>query len=94
MRVVIQLRPDADLITAVADPRTRVAPADVAGALPGFDLDHDFEPVAIPRRTDNPNYSMSPEHASVLVRGELGDDPATHRRVSELSVVTGVFADP
>ncbi len=94
MRVVIQLRPDADLITAVADPRTRVAPADVAGSLPGFDLDHDFEPVAIPRRTDNPNYSMSPEHASVLVRGELGDDPATHRRVAELSVVTGVFADP
>ncbi|MFI5777930.1 S8 family serine peptidase [Nocardia sp. NPDC051570] len=94
MRVVIQLRPATDLITAVTDPGTRVSPADVVGALPGFDLDHDFEPVAVPRRTDNPNYSMAPEHTAVVIRGELDDDPTTHQRVSELAMVTGVFADP
>ncbi|MCM6775875.1 S8 family peptidase [Nocardia sp. CDC159] len=93
MRVVIQLRPPADLVTAVVDPGTRVAPADVAGEVPGFALDLDFEPVAIPR-VNNPTYSLSPEHASVLVRGELDDDPAVRRQISQFDSITGIFADP
>ena len=48
MRALIQLRPSADLIAAVADPAVSVAPADVAGDLPGFDLDHDFAPLSVP----------------------------------------------
>ncbi|MFF0491617.1 S8 family serine peptidase [Nocardia sp. NPDC004068] len=93
MRVVIELRPTAELITAVADPDVRVAAADVAGELPGLDLDPDFEPVAIPW-LGGPSPSMSPEHATVVVRGRIGDDPDEHRRISETDSVTGVFADP
>lgn len=102
MRVLIQLRPSVDLITAVADPAVPVASADVAGHLPGIVLDHSFAPVAVPksvppvRVTEELTYSPEPADATVVVRGEIGDDDIAGY-VSQLSAargVTGVFADP
>ncbi|MEV0629180.1 S8 family serine peptidase [Nonomuraea wenchangensis] len=57
MRVMIQLRPSPDLVTAVADPSMTVTTADVAAdvmaglaaGLPGVELDPAFAPVAVPR---------------------------------------------
>ncbi|QIS22536.1 S8 family serine peptidase [Nocardia terpenica] len=99
MRVVLQLRPAADMIAAAVDPTVRLAPSDVvSGDLSGFDLDHGYEPVAVPQRMgidDSPAYSLEPQHASVVIRGEIGDD---HDRVIaallQSGAVTGVFADP
>ncbi|WP_405166332.1 S8 family peptidase [Nocardia sp. NBC_01499] len=102
MRVLIQLRPSVDLITAVADRAVSVASADVAGHLPVIVLDHSYRPVAVPKSvpavsgTDRPTFSLAPEDASVLVRGEIDDDGVADS-VTQLSAarsVTGVFADP
>ncbi|MBF6327331.1 S8 family serine peptidase [Nocardia transvalensis] len=97
MRVVIQLRPAADLIAAVADPTVTVAASDVTGKLPGFTLDDVWEPVAVPRppTADQAAYSLQPDHASVLVRGEIGDDDsAALPALSGKRAVAGVFTDP
>ncbi|PXX69327.1 subtilase family protein [Nocardia tenerifensis] len=102
MRVLIQLRPPVDLITAVADRDVPVASADVAGKLPGLELDPDFEPVAVPKTVpgatirDRIRYSLAPQHASVLVRGEVDDDGIADSvsRISATRDVTGIFADP
>jgi subtilisin family serine protease len=109
VRVLIQLRPSPDLVAAVADPATATTASDVADGLPGVVLDHSFMPVAVPRPVpaipygdplslNQPlTYSMAPQDASVVVRGEIADDeissrvsllPATHREV------VAVFADP
>lgn len=102
MRVLIQLRPSVDLITAVADRAVAVASADVAGHLPGIELDRSFAPVAVPKSvppvsdTGRLSYSLDPADASVLVRGEIDDDGIADS-VSQLAAargVTGVFADP
>ncbi|MFC9436455.1 S8 family serine peptidase [Nocardia sp. NPDC057030] len=102
MRVLIQLRPSVDLITAVADRAVPVASADVAGQLPGLVLDHTYTPIAVPKPVpavpdaDQSRYSLAPEHATVLVRGEIDDDGITDAvsRLSAAGGVTGVFADP
>ncbi|MFD6157646.1 S8 family serine peptidase [Nocardia sp. NPDC060256] len=102
MRVLIQLRPSVDLITAVADRAVPVASADVAGHLPGIVLDHSYVPVAVPKSvprvsdTGPLSYSLDPADASVLVRGEIDDDGIADS-VSQLTAargVTGVFGDP
>ncbi|MEZ0073128.1 S8 family serine peptidase [Planotetraspora sp. GP83] len=109
MRVLIQLRPGPDLVAAVADPSVVASASDVADGLPGVVLDHSFTPVAVPRPVpaapggdplslNQPLiYSMAPDEASVLVRGEVADDEIS-TRVSLLPAsrgdVVGVFADP
>ncbi|WP_327117662.1 S8 family peptidase [Nocardia sp. NBC_01730] len=94
MRVLIQLRPAAELVAAVADPAVTVSPSDVIDELPGFVLDRSFAPVAMPRPTgtDQLSYSLAPTDASVLVRGEIADDEVA--ALSRSRTVTGVFADP
>ncbi|WP_245401052.1 S8 family peptidase [Nocardia albiluteola] len=95
MRVVIQLRPATELISAVIDPATQVAPRDVAGALPGFTLDHDYAPVGVPgpgQAVEPAGYLLHPSVASVLVRGDVAEDALA--RLSQSADVTGVFADP
>ncbi|GAA1616979.1 hypothetical protein GCM10009764_45720 [Nocardia ninae] len=102
MRVLIQLRPSVDLITAVADRAVPVASADIAGHLRGIELDDSFAPVAIPKsvaavtESDQLSYALQPDNASVVVRGVIDDD-ALAESLSQLSAsrgVTGVFADP
>ncbi|MBO0853166.1 MAG: S8 family serine peptidase [Nocardia sp.] len=90
MRALIQIRPSADLFAAVADPSVTVAPSEVAGDLPGFELDSGFDPFSIPHPTDS----------LVVIRGEVGDDDLDNT-LSQLSgissehrSVAGVFADP
>lgn len=95
MRVVVQLRPATELISAVIDPATHVAPRDVAGELPGLTLDHDYEPVGVPGRgqaVEPAGFLLHPSVASVLVRGDVADDAVG--ALSQSSTVTGVFADP
>ncbi|MFG3521446.1 S8 family serine peptidase [Nocardia nova] len=92
MRALIQLRPSADLIAAVADPAVSVAPADVAGDLPGFDLDHDFAPLSVPDTVAADRAGAG----SVVVRGQIPDADldATVARLTGTRGVAGVFADP
>ncbi|MGO4649631.1 S8 family serine peptidase [Nocardia sp. 2YAB30] len=98
MRVLIQLRPAAELVAAVADPAVTVGPSDVIDELPGFVLDRSFAPVAVPRQTgtDQLSYSLASTDASVLVRGEIADEEITASvaALSRSRTVTGVFADP
>ncbi|WP_371497259.1 S8 family peptidase [Kitasatospora sp. NBC_00374] len=107
MRVLIQLRPDRDAVAAVLDPAASVAARDLAGRLPGVDLDPTFAPVAIPKALpaeggelltlEQPlTFSMDPRHAGVLVRGEIHDFD-TASRIAMLSArgdVVGVSSDP
>ncbi|MBO3752488.1 S8 family serine peptidase [Streptosporangiaceae bacterium NEAU-GS5] len=109
MRVLIQLRPSPDVVAAVADPAMTATTSDVADGLPGVTLDPGFLPVAVPRPVpaapggdplslNQPLvYSLAPQDASVLVRGEIADDEIT-ARVSLLPSarrdVVGVYSDP
>ncbi|MBF8189538.1 S8 family serine peptidase [Nonomuraea sp. K274] len=109
MRVLIQLRPAPDVVAAVIDPGVVATAADVAGDLPGVLLDRAFTPVPVPRARPvsahgdplSPHqrmaFSLAPEDASVLVRGEIAGDESSTRSallVSAVREVTGVFADP
>ncbi|GII63900.1 hypothetical protein Skr01_39850 [Sphaerisporangium krabiense] len=109
MRVLIQLRPSPDIVAAVAAPDLTATTADVTGELPGVALDHDFTPVPLPRvrpaipggdplSLNQPlDFSMAPEDASVLVRGEISDDDRAARTAllpGRGGSVVGVYADP
>ncbi|GGK93578.1 hypothetical protein Sme01_58710 [Sphaerisporangium melleum] len=109
MRVLIQLRPSPDVVAAVAAPDLAATTADVTDDLPGVVLDHSFAPVALPRaRPAAPGgdplslhqplvFSMAPEEASVLVRGEISDDEGSARMAllpGRVRDVIAVYADP
>lgn len=93
MRALVQLRPSADVIAAVADPGIPVTAAEVAGDLPGFVLDHAYTPLSIPERG---TAAQAAPAGSVVVRGEIADDDreTAVTRLSETREVAGVFADP
>ncbi|MCU1644234.1 MAG: peptidase in kexin sedolisin [Nocardia sp.] len=100
MRLLIQLRPAAELVAAVADPRVTVRSSDILGESGGLVLDDSFAPIVVPgpvpSESDRPTYSSAPEHATVLVRGEIpdGDIAAGIRLLNQSPTITGVFADP
>ncbi|MEO3860408.1 S8 family serine peptidase [Acrocarpospora sp. B8E8] len=108
MRVLIQLRPSPDLVAAVADPTMVATTSDVSDGLPGVVLDHSFTPVAVPRPVPaSPSgdplslnqplvYSMAPDDASVLLRGEMSDDEVNIRMslLPGRRDVVAVYADP
>ncbi|MEV6836560.1 S8 family serine peptidase [Streptomyces sp. NPDC051133] len=105
---MIQLRPEPDVVAAVIDPQVSTTVGEIAGELPGIALDPQFEPVAVPRpqpaapgadplSLESVRYSMAPEHAGVVVRGEIQDyDVAS--RYAMLSAarrdIVGIFSDP
>ncbi|WP_030623054.1 S8 family serine peptidase [Streptomyces sclerotialus] len=110
MRVIVQMRPELDVMQAVVDPAVTTPPAvDVAGSVPGFAVDPAFVPVPIarpkpatpggdPLSLDQPLvFSMAPEDASVLVRGEIQDYDTTSR-VAMLATarpdIVGLSSDP
>ncbi|MFC9132607.1 S8 family serine peptidase [Streptomyces sp. NPDC057099] len=109
MRVLIQMRPERDAVAAVIDPRVTVTADEVAGRVPGVDLDPTFAPVAAPRprpvgesrdplSLEQPlTFSMRAEDAGVLVRGTI-QDYDTASRLGMLAVarpdIIGVYADP
>jgi subtilisin family serine protease len=110
MRVIVQMRPEPDVVQAVVDPQvTTPSAADIAGRIPGLALDAGFAPVAVPQpkpefpdsdplSLDQPlTFSLAPEDASVLVRGEI-EDYDSAGRLAVLSTVrpdiVGVSADP
>ncbi|MFC4530644.1 S8 family peptidase [Sphaerisporangium dianthi] len=109
MRVLIQLRPSPDVVAAVAAPDLVATTADVTDGLPGVALDHSFTPVAFPRALPASAggdplslhqrlvFSMAPEEASVLVRGEISDDESSARLAllpGRGRDVVAVYADP
>ncbi|TMS00023.1 S8 family serine peptidase [Nonomuraea basaltis] len=109
MRVLIQLRPAPDVVAAVLDPGVVTTVADIVADLPGILLDEAFGPVPVPRaRPRSPHgdplslhqrveFSLAPEDASVLVRGEIADAELSTRVTrlqSAVREVTGVFVDP
>ncbi|MET8581574.1 S8 family serine peptidase [Streptomyces collinus] len=105
---MIQMRPGPDVVAAVIDPGVTTTAADVAGPIPGIALDPGFEPVAVPRpqpaapgadplSLETARFSMAPEHASVLVRGEIQDyDVASRYALLALARpdIVGISADP
>jgi subtilisin family serine protease len=109
MRVLIQMKPERDVVEAVANPQLTATTQDVAGAMPGVELDQSFTPVALPRPvpstadgdplslTQPLRFSMRPEDATVLVRGEIHDYDAASR-LSMLALsrpqIVGISADP
>ncbi|MCX4546811.1 S8 family serine peptidase [Streptomyces sp. NBC_01565] len=109
MRVLIQMRPERDVVEAVANPQLTATTQDVAGRLPGVELDQSFTPVALPRplptmthgdplSLEQPlRFSMAPQDASVLVRGEIHDYD-TASRIAMLALahpdIVGISADP
>ncbi|MCF6525091.1 S8 family serine peptidase [Streptomyces sp. JJ36] len=110
MRVMLQMRPQPDVVAAVVDPAVSTPPTrDVAGDVPGVVLDPDFTPVAVPqpvpaRPGGDPlslaqplDFSMAPEAASVLVRGEIQDyDVAARLALLATSRpdIVGISSDP
>jgi subtilisin family serine protease len=109
MRVLIQLRPAANVVADVLDAEVRTTAESVAGPLPGVVLDASYVPVAVPRPvpvaadadplslSQELTFSLEPDQATVVVRGEIADDDLA-ARVSMLSAanpqIVGVFADP
>ncbi|MER7373583.1 S8 family serine peptidase [Streptomyces lanatus] len=104
------MRPERDVVAAVVDSRTPTPPAvEVAGEVPGLILDPAFVPVPVPRprpaesggdplSLDQPLvFSLAPEDASVLVRGEIQDDDLAGR-LALLSAarpdIVGISSDP
>ncbi|WP_405485640.1 S8 family peptidase [Nocardia sp. NBC_00511] len=102
MRLLIQLRPAAELVAAVADPGVVVRSSELLGESSGLVLDDSYAPVLVPgvapvaTESERPAYSAAPEDATVVVRGEIPDaDLAAGIRVLNRSAtVAGVFADP
>jgi len=110
MRVIVQMRPEPDLVQAIVDPSISTPPAsDVAGSLPGVRLDPDFVPVPVPQpkpafsdgdplSLDQPlTFSLAPQDASVLVRGEIQDRDGAARLAllsSQRADIVGISADP
>ncbi|MET8680116.1 S8 family serine peptidase [Streptomyces sp. NPDC004647] len=109
MRVLIQMRPERDAVAAVIDPNVRMTAEEVAGPVPGVELDPSYAPVAAPKprpaaeggdplSLEQPlTFSMTPQDASVLVRGTIHDyDSAS--RLAMLAVtrpdIISVSADP
>ncbi|WP_030231550.1 MULTISPECIES: S8 family serine peptidase [unclassified Streptomyces] len=109
MRVLIQMKPERDVVEAVANPQLTTTTQDVAGSMPGVEMDQSFTPVALPRPvpstaegdplslTQPLRFSMRPEDATVLVRGEIHDYDAASR-LSMLALsrpqIVGISADP
>ncbi|WP_328392084.1 S8 family serine peptidase [Nocardia sp. NBC_00416] len=94
MRVVIELRPEPELISAATTSAAGISAAEITGEVPGFTLDTAFGPVALPPSTAVSDASR-PDGGSYLVRGEIPDgDPAARAAVSGAPGVTGIFADP
>ncbi|MFJ3669165.1 S8 family peptidase [Streptomyces sp. NPDC090106] len=104
------MRPERDIVQAVVDPSVSTPPAgDVAGALPGVVLDTSFEPVPVPQPVprysdgdplslDQPlTFSLAPDDASVLVRGEIEDRDAASRLAllaGRRPDIVGISSDP
>ncbi|MFF7438831.1 S8 family serine peptidase [Streptomyces sp. NPDC008122] len=109
MRILIQIRPVPDVTSAVIHDPGKQTAADVAGDLPGVELDESYLPVALPKpvpKADDGDplsmhqamtFSLEPDEASVLVRGEIADDDLASRRArlsSSNPDIVGIFSDP
>ncbi|MER5939917.1 S8 family serine peptidase [Streptomyces sp. NPDC001928] len=110
MRVMVQLRPGRDVVAAVVDPGTPTPrAAEVAGEVPGLVLDPAFVPVPVPLpRPAEPGgdplsldqplvFSLAPEDASVLVRGEIQDRDLAGRLALLAAArpdIVGISSDP
>lgn len=110
MRVIVQVRPERDVVQAVVDPSVSTPSADdIVGSIPGVVVDPDFTPVPVPQpqpafsdgdplSLDQPlTFSLAPEDASVLVRGEIQDRDGASRLAllgAARPDIVGVSSDP
>ncbi|GGX36555.1 hypothetical protein GCM10010383_78360 [Streptomyces lomondensis] len=109
MRVMIQMRPELAVVEAVIDPTVTTTATDVAGTIPGIALDPDFVPVPVPKpKPAAPGgdplsleqaliFSMAPEDAGVLVRGEIQDYDVASRYAMLVTArpdIVSISADP
>ncbi|WP_327147680.1 S8 family serine peptidase [Nocardia sp. NBC_01329] len=95
MRVVIELRPTSELVSAAIDSAAGVSAFAIAGEVPGFTVDDEYTPVAIPSGVREVADTSRGDRGSYLVRGEIPDgDPAARTASAAAPGVTGVYADP
>lgn len=95
MRVVIELRPSSEQLSAAAGSAADISAAGLAGGLPGFTLDSGFAPVQLPAGARQVSDTSQRGAESFLVRGEIPDgDQAARQALAGAPGVTGVFADP
>lgn len=103
MRVLVQHAFTAEIADAAASGR-HVA-SELEGMVPGLQLDLEYAPVMLPQPAPpepggNPvsfgqplEFSIEPEQATYLVRGELADELATTAHSTRHPNVVGIFAD-
>ena len=107
MRVLIQLRPPPEIVTAVLSTTGGPAPEDVVPELPGVAVDPGFPPVPVPQPVptagghplsfEQATYSLDGDRAGVVVRGVIADDDLPSRLARLLASrpdVAGIFSDP
>lgn len=94
MRVLIELRPSPELISAATDSAADISATEITGGVPGFTVDTGYRPVSVPAATVVSDTTGGTGGAYV-VRGEIpDDDPAARAAVAGAPGVTGIFADP
>lgn len=103
MRVLVQHAFTEEIADAAVSGRPVVS--ELEGMVPGLQLDPEYAPVMVPRPAPaepggNPldlgqsfEFSMAPEHATYLVRGELADELAATAHSTRHPNVVGIFAD-
>ncbi|WP_280422374.1 S8 family peptidase [Nocardia carnea] len=95
MRVVIELRPSPEQLSAATGSASRVSATGLTGELPGFTLDSGFAPVPLPPGARQVSDTSQQGTESFLVRGEIPDgDRAARDALAGAAGVTGIFADP
>lgn len=95
MRVVLELRPSPEQLSAATGSATGIAATDLTGELPGFALDSGFAPVALPPGAQSVSDTAQQGTGSYLVRGEIPDDDrAAREALAGAPGVAGIFSDP
>lgn len=95
MRVVIELRPSPEQLSAATGSATDISATGLTGGLPGFTLDSGFAPVPLPAGARQVSDTSQQGTDSFLVRGEIPDgDQAARDALAGAAGVTGIFADP
>ncbi|NKY36761.1 S8 family peptidase [Nocardia speluncae] len=95
MRVVIELRPSPEQLSAATGSATDISATGLTGGLPGFTLDSGFAPVPLSAGARQVSDTSQQGTESFLVRGEIPDgDQAARDALAGATGVIGIFADP
>lgn len=95
MRVLIELRPTPEQVSAATDSAAGISAAGITGEIAGFTVDSGYPPVPNPSAAPAGAATARGDGGSYLVRGEIPDgDAAARAAVAAAPGVTGIYADP